>query len=179
MAVGKVKSRPAHVPLGVRLQDMQGKISDVFNNLKLGDKDVLICESQTTMRDPRAAFKVEQVRGIFEVVARSRSMCVPGRLNPRSVHNEIMGLRGRQLSRDLIKNAAVSVVQSLYGESLEALGFETGNANLKRHQDIVDAILIGSLGMSRISSAQIAGVELEEFFAAPRRSRSGRRVAVR
>lgn len=174
MAVGKIKSKPPSIPLGLRLKDVQEKILNVFEQLGLGGSDVLICEAQTTMRDPRAAFKVEQVRGIFEVIARDRQMCVPGRINPRTVHNEVMGLRGKQLARQFVKEAAVNIVQSLYGSSLRELGFPCDSDNLKKNQDIVDAILIGSLGMTRIAAAKHTGTSLEEIFSSNIKSRTGK-----
>src|SRR5690606_567012 len=104
VAVGKIRSLSPRVPLATRFSDLQRKIVGVYESLSLSGNDVLICESQTTMRDPRAAFKVEQVRGIFETVARSRSLHVPGRINPRSVQSEVMGLRGKQLARAVVKD---------------------------------------------------------------------------
>jgi Holliday junction resolvasome RuvABC endonuclease subunit len=164
MAVGKLRSLSPEKPLAIRLQDLHDKISKIFATLELGDDDVLICESPTTMRDPRAAFKVEQVRGIFEEVARQRSMRVPGRLNPRTVQYEVMGLRGKQLKREIVKATALSIARTLYGKALLGMGFELDDAFLSRHQDIVDAILIGSLGVTRIQSATTTGVTLEEMF---------------
>jgi len=164
MAVGKIKSLSPKFPLSTRLLDLQTKISSIYSSLHLKESDVLICESQTTMRDPGAAFKVEQVRGIFESLARERSVIVPGRINPRSVQYEVMGLRGKQLPRTKIKEIAVSVVQNIYGESLRSMGIESETLALRRHQDIIDAILVGSLGLSRIKSSQRMDAPLESFF---------------
>jgi Holliday junction resolvasome RuvABC endonuclease subunit len=175
LAVGKIKALgPAH-PLAVRFLDLQEKISSVYDTLKLCSNDVLICESPTTMRDPRAAFKVEQVRGIFETVARSRSLAVPGRINPRSVQSEIMGLKGKQLARTVVKETAVEVVKTVYGTALEAIGFNVNRDNLARNQDIVDAILIGSLAVSRFGMARISGCAMEETLV-PKMRRAGKRL---
>lgn len=164
MAVGKLKSLSPEKPLAVRLQDLHIKICKIFETLELGNDDVLICESPTTMRDPRAAFKVEQVRGIFEEIARQRSVRVPGRLNPRTVQYEVMGLKGKQFNRAIVKQTALSIARTLYGKDLLGMGFKLDDGFLKRHQDIVDAILIGSLGVTRIQSAKTSGVSLEEMF---------------
>ncbi len=163
-AVGKIKSSDSKLALALRLRELQEKIFSLFRQLKLSKHDVLVCEAPTTMRDPRAAIKVEQVRGIFEAIAREEGMRVPGRLNPRTVQSEIIGLRGRQVSRALVKDAALRVVSRVYGASLLNLGFDTADSELKRHQDIVDAILLGNLGLVRIQSARMAGLELEEIF---------------
>lgn len=164
VAIGKIKSITAKNPLPTRLEDLQNKIGKIFSDFSLADEDVLICESQTTMRDPKAAFKVEQVRGIFETIGRSRGVHVPGRLNPRSVQYEVIGLRGKQMSREVVKFAACQVVSRIYGKELLEMGFENTSENLKRHQDIVDAILIGSLGLSRVISAVRGNLLLSEVF---------------
>jgi Holliday junction resolvasome RuvABC endonuclease subunit len=180
-AVGKLRARGSAVPLADRLADIQDRIEALFGRFEFGSRDVLICEEQTTMRDPRAAFKVEQVRGIFEVVARTRRVSVPGRLNPRSVQYEIMGLKGKQTKREIVKDVAVEVVRSIYGESLRGMGFDTTARNLGRNQDIVDAILVGALGLTRIRSAEAAGDALGVFFHKRLKSRSstGRGLRVR
>ncbi len=184
-AVGKIASLSPEAPMARRLLDLQKKIADVFEALRLGVNDVLVCEAPTTMRDPRAAFCVEQVRGIFETLARTRGVCVPGRINPRSVHHEVMGLRGRQLERKQVKEIAVRLVSTLFAGDLSRLGFVTDARALKRHQDIADAVLLGSVGVSWISSALRAEVSIEEFFdsrerrsrrRAQRRGLSGRRA---
>ena len=163
-AVGKIKSLSAEVPLADRLKDLQDKIAGTFDQVGLARDDVLICEAPTTMKDPRAAFKVEQVRGIFETLARNRNLTVPGRINPRSVHFEVMGLRGKQLQRATIKDMASRVVHSLFEGPLTDMGFDISPHSLSKHQDIVDAILIGSLGVTWIKAAQVAGGTLESYF---------------
>jgi Holliday junction resolvasome RuvABC endonuclease subunit len=164
VGVGKIKSLPASLPLAVRLRNLQEKVEQLYAQLSLKNKDLLVCEAPTTMRDPRAAIKVEQVRGIFETMARTRELVVPGRINPRSVHSEVIGLRGRQQRREIVKLAAAQLVLSLFGESLERMGFEPALANLRRNQDIVDAILIGHVSLARVRSAQHTGIPLEQLF---------------
>lgn len=176
LAVGKLKSLPAAVPMSQRLLDLQRRIGAVFDEVQLRPDDVVVCESQTTMRDPRAAFKVEQVRGIFETIARERGAAVPGRLNPRTVQQEVMGLRGKQLRRDVVKRTAVQVVLNVYSEGLKALGFPCTEAGLKKHQDVVDAILIGSLAVDKIRAAEHGRMPLEDIFK-PRQS-SGRGLSI-
>src|SRR5262245_26646002 len=101
-AVGKLRALSASYPLAERLNGLHLQIGELLSALKLGTGDFLICESPTTVRDPHNALKVEQVRGIFESLARSNGICVPGRLNPRTVQFEVMGLRGKQLQRSLV-----------------------------------------------------------------------------
>ena len=171
-AVGKVRSLPAQQAMAVRLADLQSKIGLLFDHLELGAGDVVLCEEQTTMRDPRAAFKVEQVRGMFEALARSRAADVPGRINPRSVQFEIMGLKGQQLPREQVKAMARHVVATTHGMALRELGVADGAEELKPHQDIVDAVLVGALGLTRIASAQQVGATLGEYFDQCVRSRA-------
>src|SRR5689334_2486040 len=97
MGVGKIRSLPPSHALPDRLNDLQRKVQAVFDQFQLTEKDILVCEAPTTMKDPSAAIKVEQVRGMFESLARTRRVTVPGRINPRTVHHELLGLKGRQL----------------------------------------------------------------------------------
>lgn len=166
LAVGKVKSLPTSFKLPERYKDLQNKISNIFEQLQLAKDDVLVCESPTTMRDPGAAFKVEQVRGIFETVARSKGLAVPGRINPRTVQSQIMGLKGKQLERSIVKRTASVLVQSLYKMELSEMGFDVTLANLTRNQDIVDAILVGSMALSKLRFANYGELTLEDSFLA-------------
>lgn len=170
LGVGKIRSLGTDHSLSERYRDLQEKIEALFVTLGIGDVDALICEGETTMRDPRAAFRVEQVRGIFETLARGRGCLVPGRINPRTVHNEVMGLRGKQLKREIVKETAVGIVRNLFRAPLERIGFDCGEVNLRRHQDIVDATLVGYLGMTRIRTAKSTGVSVTELFAQKRRA---------
>lgn len=175
-AVGKVRALPPSVPLAERLNDIQSKVGEILNDWSLGDRDILVCEAQTTVRDPHAAFKVEHVRGIFESVARERSMVVPGRINPRTVHRELMGLRGRQLARAIVKEAAQRTALALYGPVFEEMGLLDSAGGLKGHQDIIDATLVGSLAVARVVNATRASLALTHAFAPRPRERIGRRM---
>ena len=155
LAVGKVKSREATFPLAERLADLQEKIMSVMESIAIGEHDWMMCEAPTTMRDPHAAIKVEQVRGIFETIARVMRARVPGRLNPRTVHHEVLGIGGGpQLPRVQVKQLAVQVAERLFAGSLREIGFEPSLPNLKKNQDIVDAVLLGYLGLTRLRSAE-------------------------
>jgi len=164
LGVGKIRSLSPQYSMAVRLEDIQNKITKLLTLLEIGEEDVVVCEGQTTLIDPKAAFKVEQVRGIFEAVARSRSARVPGRVNPRTVQSEVIGLRGKQISRILVKSHAVRTAKAVYGEGLSALGFPSTEKDLSRSQDIVDALLIGSAALTHISSAMRAGIPIESAF---------------
>jgi Holliday junction resolvasome RuvABC endonuclease subunit len=161
-AVGKIKSDPPAVPMSERLRSLQERIETIFSRLGLGPEDILVCEAATTVKDPHNALKVENVRSIFEAVARARSVAVPGRINPRSVHFEVMGLKGRQLPRHEIKAMALRTAEYLYQPELTKLGF--AGEDLKGHQDIVDALLIGRLALTRVQSAYDGGFPLEAVF---------------
>ncbi len=167
--MGKIKSDPPSVPLATRLEKLQGHIGKVVTNLSLGEQDVLVCEAPTTMKDPLNAIKVEQVRGLFEAAGRDRGVVVPGRVNPRSVQYEVMGLKGKQLARPQVKAAAVRTVQYLYAADLQRLGIDTGDASLTKHQDIVDAMLIGRFAILKVQGAIDTRQTLESVFDAPLR----------
>ncbi len=172
LGAGKLRALPPSLTMGERLADLQSRIDTLFVKIGLSTTDVVICEAATTMRDPHSAFKVEQVRCIFESLARSRGVAVPGRINPRSVHGEMLGMRGRQLKREIVKEAAVDTVHHLYGEALRGLGVSNTIDELKKHQDLVDAILVGRLGSVRIREAFHAGVTLSTMFETRRRMSS-------
>lgn len=164
LAVGKIKSDPPSVPLATRLEKLQGNIGKIFSNLTLGDSDVLVCEAPTTMKDPHNAIKVEQVRGLFESAGRQRGVTVPGRVNPRSVQYEVIGLKGKQMPRLEVKAAAVRTVQYLYATELQKLGLDVTESSLKKHQDIVDAVLIGRFALLKVQGALDAAQPLESVF---------------
>ena len=164
LGTGKLRALPPHHHLADRLKDLQTRVMEVFVMLRLGGEDVLVCEAPTTMRDPKAAIKVEQVRCIFENLARIRGMRVPGRINPRTVHGEVLRMSGAQQSRSVIKEAALQAVVFLFGSDLTALGLPKSAVELKRHQDIVDAILIGYVSVARVQQATRAAIKIEEFF---------------
>jgi hypothetical protein len=79
------------------------------------------------------------------------------------VHHEVMGLTGKQLPRDQVKMAARRTVEYLYLDQLNRLGLP--ETSLSRHQDIVDAILIGRLAIMRIKAAADGGFPVEAMFA--------------
>lgn len=172
LAVGKIRSRGPRDALAHRLVDLQQKISRTFESLAICENDVLICEAPTTMRDPRAALVVEQVRGIFETVARQIHVTVPGRINPRSVQYEVMGLRGKQLKREIVKESARRVVEHLYFRSLMQLGVLEDPSLLSKHQDIVDAVLLGHYALAKVREAAASKLPLESFFSQNASSRS-------
>lgn len=164
LGVGKLRSLPPKVALSERLQQLQHRIEGILGGLKLGPNDVLVCEAPTSMLDPRGAFKVEQVRGIFEAVARTMEIVVPGRINPRTVQRDLMGLKGAQQKREAVKGTACQVVKNLFGEQLRKLGFETTDRHLSKHQDIVDAILVGAIGVTKVKQSCLSNVSITELF---------------
>jgi Holliday junction resolvasome RuvABC endonuclease subunit len=172
-AVGKVKGLGPSIPLATRLERLQRHIGDLLGRLGLDGRDILVCESPTTIRDPHNALKVEQVRGLFESLARAQGVRVPGRVNPRSVQYEVMGLKGKQLCRAEVKSAAVKTAQYLYATNLSQLGLLESGADLRKHQDIVDAVLIGRLALMRVQAALNGGVTLESMFDVQKAQRRG------
>ena len=163
LSVGNVKSKKEG-GLSERLLDFQKKIVMLFEALMLNGHDVLMWEEATTMIDPRATLVVEQVRCIFEVLARNLNVCVPGRINPRTVQYEIMGLKGVQIDREHVKKIARETVNAIYADMLSQIGFFKQDILKKSNQDIIDAILIGTLGLSRILSIHNTKLNLDEVF---------------
>lgn len=174
LGVGKLRAGSASQTLAHRLRVFQAEADSIFENIQLNENDVLICEAATTMLDPSAAMKVEQIRGIFETLARSRNVLVPGRIHPRSVQYELLGMKGEQLERTQVKFAAVNVALHLYKGDFLRLGLIDNKSDhvgqLSKHQDIVDAVLIGDLALRKIKAAGEASMALDALFEEKKRS---------
>lgn len=156
--------------LEYRLTCLQKSVADIFDRHALDERDVLVCEGPAPLvKNPLSSLKVERVRSIFEAVARARGVLVPGRLNPRTVQTELLGMRGKQLERKQVKAWAREVAVRLYGNVL--------NSAPRVSQDIIDALLIGSLAVSRVQLAARAGTSLSDAFSAY--SKNGRAGAAR
>jgi hypothetical protein len=80
-----------------------------------------------------------------------------------------MGLKGKQLPRLQVKAAAVRTVQYLYAADLQRLGIDAGEVSLAKHQDIVDAMLIGRFAILKVQGAIDTRQALEAVFDAPSR----------
>jgi hypothetical protein len=149
-----------------RLASLQEGIQKLFEYLGLDFRFIVICEAPAPLvKNPNSALKVERVRGMFENIARFLGAHVPGRLNPRTIQVELLGLRGRQLGRADVKSIARTTCERLYGEELLKTwhSFEESKKKILP-QDIIDAILIGAVAISRIQRALLADQALEEVF---------------
>lgn len=154
---------PEH-SLELRLTELQKSVVDIFAKFDLDERDILVCEGPAPLvKNPLSSLKVERVRSIFEAAARARGVVVPGRLNPRTVQSELLGMRGKQLERKQVKAWAREVALRLYGNLLD------GETRIS--QDVIDALLIGSLAVSRVNLAQRSQTALTDVFS--ERSRSG------
>jgi Holliday junction resolvasome RuvABC endonuclease subunit len=171
LGVGTIRTLGPEFPLATRLRRLQENAESVLDQARMGEGDILLCEEATSMKDPQAVAKLERVRSIFETLARSRGVRVPGRIHPRTVHYELLGLKGKQPSRDAVKAAARAVAMRLFTTSLQELQFDVSERAVRRAQDVVDALLVGQIGLSRIESARKTGTDLDDFFHAliPRR----------
>lgn len=170
ITVGNIKSKKDG-SLSERLSDFQKKVLIFFDALKISSADILVCEEATTIIDPRATLVVEQVRCIFEVLAREKKVLVPGRINPRTVQYEIMGLKGSQIDREHVKKIARDTVKAICADKLKNIGFLEKDILKKSNQDIIDAVLIGVLGVSRVQSAINSKVSLDTVFTSNYRRR--------
>lgn len=155
------------MPMSQRLEILQDAVRSLLTNMQFGKGDVLICEGPAPLvKNPLSALKVEQVRGIFESLARENGAAVPGRLNPRTVQTELLGMRGSQVKREEVKHSAREVAKKLFGSQLRSLKLhdvKLSNGD-ELPQDIIDALLIGCLSVSRVQSAYKTGVSLAELF---------------
>ena len=161
-AVGFIRGLGASIPMSARMEKYQLDVAGLFERLRLGQGDYLICEGPAPLvKNPQSAIKVEGVRGMFETLARGFGLNVPGRVNPRTIQSELMGLRGKQLKREIVKESARITVSRLYGD-LQRIrmivpdGVSPGEKT-RAIQDIVDALLIGTYAVKRISFTKISG----------------------
>ncbi len=197
LSAGIISALPAKFSMSHRLQVLQQGIEDTFTQLRLTQGDIVVCEGPAPIvLNPHTALKVEQVRGIFETVARTRGLAVPGRINPRTVHTELLQMRGKQLSRAEVKVWARATVERLFGVNLAGItmmgsfshggpqdnGAECrllrGNGSQRRKkipQDIIDALLIGCVAVSRVQLGKKSQLSLEAVF----ESKPQRRYAIR
>ena len=156
LAYGVIRPEPEKGHLGTRLLSLQTQIKKLFLEQSLKSGDILVCEGPAPITlNPSSSIKVEQVRGIFETLARDMGLLVPGRVNPRTVQTELLGLHGKQRKREEVKEVARRVVKSLIGICPDKESME---------QDIVDSILIGVISISRVKRANMSGMELVEIF---------------
>lgn len=156
ISYGVIRPDPEKGHLGTRLFSLQTQIKKLFSEQSLNPGDILICEGPAPITlNPSSSIKVEQVRGIFEALGRDMGLQVPGRVNPRTIQTELLGLHGKQRKREEVKEVARRVVKSLIGICPDKENME---------QDIVDSILIGLISISRVKRANISGMELVEIF---------------
>ena len=143
---GTIKSLSAQHVLDIRLKNLQNQVADFFSEIELSESSILVCEGPAHLvLNPQSSLKVERVRAIFETLARERQALVPGRVNPRTVHGEVLGLKGKQIPRKEVKIQAVNCADKLYGKELKEIFGEK-----KIPQDIYDAALIGTVALGRI-----------------------------
>lgn len=166
-AVGVLCSQDPEIALSERLTHLQKDVENLFSTLHLQKEDILVCEGPGPLvRNPSSALKIERVRGIFEAMARQRGVLVPGRINPRTVQTELLGMGGKQVSRIVVKESARVVARRLYHDILPPIAERWLS---KRHakkipQDIVDALLIGALTVPRLQRCLQAGIDINIAF---------------
>jgi Holliday junction resolvasome RuvABC endonuclease subunit len=118
VGVGQIRSSPNQRIFSERIAYIQERIVKVLISCQLGNKDILVCEGPTSMKDPAAAIKVEQVRGIFETIARQNQVTVPGSVrNARlsiktSISKRISGCNGNAMLCSSIRETRVRSYKS-------------------------------------------------------------------
>ena len=158
---GMIKSLSTQFSIEQRLADLQRQVVSLFNELSLTNKDYFICEGPAPLvLNPNSAMKVERVRGIFESIARSQSLNILDRINPRTVQSELMGLKGKQIERKQVKQIAKDLAHKMFPAYLE---------QNKANQDILDAMLIGALVSSRLKIAIDTKQDYQQLYAKKQR----------
>jgi Holliday junction resolvasome RuvABC endonuclease subunit len=146
--------------LSERLLSLHKSVEALFNELSLSSGDYVVCEGPAPVSlNPSSSIKVEQVRGLFEGIARTQGILVPGRLNPRTIQTELFGLRGKQIPRKEVKQVARSILLQMFGGN-KSLSFDLNIIS----EDAIDAILIGVLARIKILHALKTGCILSSLF---------------
>lgn len=160
---------PKQGHLESRLALLQKTVEAFFANIEFGKEDFLVCEGPAPLHtNPMSSMVVERVRGIFETLARAKGAMVPGRINPRSIHSEILGLYGKQVNRVYVKQIARTCATHLFQEFITFKQEETNSAQLA--QDLIDALLIGAAACSRVGQAQASNMSVYIYFGERKRS---------
>ncbi len=156
IAVGTLSPPGPEVSMPQRMKKLQSGIEQLLEHLQMGEGDVLVCEGPAPLvKNPQSALKVEGVRGLFETLARRRGMQVPGRINPRTIQSELLGMKGKQLPRAEVKAWARATAMQMFGEELDQFSLP------RIPQDVIDAVLIGSYVLSRLDISNRTGIHLE------------------
>lgn len=173
VAWGVILPPTPEVALSRRLDELQRRVNELLSIVGLAEGDYLVCEGPAPLvKNPMSALKVEHVRGIFEAVARSRGVNVPGRLNPRTVQTELLGMRGKQLARKSVKEWARATVERLFPQELKEIPV-LGSNSAQVPQDVIDAVLIGVVAIARVELGRRSGVDVAEAFQSRGSSRRG------
>lgn len=172
-AIGVISPPGTELALATRIELLQREVEQLLESFQLGTGDLLVCEGPAPLvLNPQSALKVEGVRGVFETVARSRGVSVPGRLNPRTVQSELLGMKGKQLDRRTVKEWARAAAIQLYGSRLDRLLAKqellrkdaVPGRPAKISQDAIDALLIGAVAVGRFKLSASSGLSVEEVF---------------
>ena len=173
ISLGVISPPGTKVSLSIRMSILQDKVTELFSLIKMESGDILVCEGPAPLvHNPDSALKVERVRSIFESVARSIGVLVPGRLNPRTVQHELLGMSGVQLSRKIVKASARDIVFKLYNLDLKGLTRYVESKKKELTQDEIDALLIGSLAVSRVKMSISTKIAIEQLFESNKRRKS-------
>ncbi len=163
IAAGTISPPGPSVALSERLRLLQSEATAVMKSVKLSHGDILIAEGPAPLvKNPASSTKVEQVRTMFETLARCFGAEVPGRINPRTVQAELLGLRGAQLPRPQVKKLARDTAKQMFEN--EILKASNCSCFSKLSQDIVDALLIAALAAPLIRRAEGAETPLRDVF---------------
>lgn len=174
-AIGVISPPGTELALANRIELLQREVEQLLASFQLGKGDLLVCEGPAPLvLNPQSALKVEGVRGVFETVARTRGVTVPGRLNPRTVQSELLGMKGKQLDRRTVKEWARAAAVQLYGTRLDRLLAKqtSGKGAQKLSQDAIDALLIGAVAVGRFKISASSGLPVEAVFQSSGKRRS-------
>ena len=169
LRVGTLSPPDRRELMPTRLKFLQRGAGVILEKTGLGQGDFLVCEGAAHVAlNPRTSLLLEQVRTLFETLARGCGAAVPGRVNPRSVQHQLLGARGKQLRRDCVKALGKRAALQLYGELLSSLEYTRISCSKSRtgrvEQDIFDALLVGTVAAVKIKQCFSSGLDVDVAF---------------
>lgn len=133
-----IKGLDEKTDLMKRYEHLQSLIRAFLHKENFKQNDLIICEEAAAFKNAATVFKLEYARVVWEILGRTLGGKTPFRICPRSVHVELLGLRGRQQERKEVKLAARKVFEMLYPDKKDL------------SQDEIDAVLIGELALTKL-----------------------------
>ncbi|MCS6961758.1 MAG: crossover junction endodeoxyribonuclease RuvC [Deltaproteobacteria bacterium] len=126
------------ISISNRVKHIVNEIKHIIDCYNLKRGDYFVVESSAGCINPRTFLILERIRGAGEAVALLNGLTVLGRINPRSIHVNLLGIK-KSLARVFVKSAIRSYVEKQFSAFLKSAEIEV----IPKNQDVFDALLLG------------------------------------